>query len=65
MENKHNHGSRQQMWTPSTPQEDLHPARIWQIASMYPPEQAGMFFLGMRGSMALKTLLYYSNDALP
>jgi hypothetical protein len=58
IENKHNHGYRQQNWPPSTQQEDMHPSMTWWIDSVQPPQQADMAFGGCwRGYMALIWLL--------
>ncbi len=61
----HNHGQCQQKWPPNAPNEASSPATMCHTNGRQPPEQACIFFGGVRGCMALKSLLCSGDDASP
>ena len=59
------HSQRQQKSPPSTTHKALHPAPSSSIDGRRPPEQADIFFKGLRGCMALSTLRCYDDASSP
>ena len=64
-QHRHNHGCCRQKWPPNTPNEASSPVRKHWTDGWQLPEQANMTCGEAGGCMAIKALLYSSDDASP
>jgi hypothetical protein len=59
------HSRRRQKSPPSATHKALRPTQSSLLDGRWPPEQADIFFKGLRGCTALKTLLCYGDASSP